>query len=189
MTSMTTGGRRKMHYTLPDESEVVEEYDVQTDELLVRKRRGKTALGALGEWEYEVGEAPARLTIEGDMLRPNSSNPALVRKDRPHAFEWRVRNLPYPKSTYSVAVDKEHNQVVLRTTNKKYFKRIDIPEMDRARLHLEDAAVTWTHENATLVIQYKKPMQIIQAERDAKVARLNAPEEPAQAAEEQCKQQ
>ena len=40
MTTMSSGGRRKCHYTLPDESEVVEEYDLQTDELLVRKRRG-----------------------------------------------------------------------------------------------------------------------------------------------------
>ena len=54
MTSMVSGGRRKMHYTLPDDTEVVEEYDIQTDELVVRKKRGKTVLGAQGEWEYET---------------------------------------------------------------------------------------------------------------------------------------
>jgi hypothetical protein len=190
VTNVTSGGRRKMHYTLPDESEVVEEYDVQTDELVVRKKRSKTVLGAEGEWIYEVGEAPTRVTIENDLLRPNSSNPLLVRKDRPHAFEWRIRNLPYPKPTYAVTVDAQDNQIVVRTSNKKYFKRIDIPEMDRLRLHLEEAALSWSHENSTLIIQYKKPQQIMAAEKDAKVARLTAPEQgPEQAAEEQCKQQ
>ena len=54
----------------------------------------------------QVGEAPSRVTIENDTLRASSSNPVLVRKDRVHAFEWRIRNLPYPKPTYSVEVDE-----------------------------------------------------------------------------------
>lgn len=137
-----------MHYTFPDESEMVEEYDVQTDVLAVRKRRSKTILGALGEWVYEIGEAPARVTIEGDTLRPSLSNPVLVRTDRPHCFEWRVRNLPYPKPTYSVTIDQDQRQIVIRTSNKKYFKRIDIADLDRARLPIEDSALSWTHESA-----------------------------------------
>jgi len=36
--------------------------------------------------------------------------------------QWRVRNLPYPKEVYEISVDQEKNQVVIRTTNKKYFK-------------------------------------------------------------------
>lgn len=195
MTTVSANGRRKCHYTLPDESEVVEEFDLQTDELLVRKRRGKTVLGALGEWVYEVGEAPARATIEGDMLRVNSSNPLLVRKDRPHCFEWRVRNLPYPKPTYQLTVDTEQNQIVVRTANKKYFKRIDVEELDRMRIPLEEGLLSWEHENSTLIIQYKKPAQVVQKERDAKVARLTAPElQPGAAGAEggdpaECKQQ
>lgn len=53
-----------------------------------------------------MGEAPSRVTIENDTLRASTSNPVLVRKDRVHAFEWRIRNLPYPKPTYSVEVDE-----------------------------------------------------------------------------------
>ena len=176
MTTVSTGGCRKCHYTLPDDSEVVEEYHLQTDELLVRKRRSKTVLGALGEWVYEVGEPPARTTIEGDLLRVSAANPILARKDRPHAFEWRVRNLSYPKSTYSVTIDMEQNQIVVRTSNKKYFKRIDVEELDRMRIPLEEASLSWEHENSTLIIQYKKPAAVIAKEREAKVARLTAPE-------------
>ena len=115
MTTMSSGGRRKVHYTFPDESEMVEEYELQTDKLVVRKRRGKTMLGKASEWVYEVGEAPARITIENETLRVNSSNPTLVRLDRLNAFEWRVRNLPYPESNYSVEVrDQEHSTLTAR---------------------------------------------------------------------------
>ena len=61
-----------------------------------------------------------------------------------------------------------------------------------ARLPLESAALSWSHENSTLIVQYKKPAAIMKLEKEAKVARLNAPEEPppgAPGAEEQCKQQ
>jgi len=193
ISRMTSGARRKVHYTMPDESEMVEEYDLQTDELLVRKRRSKTVLVKDGEWVFEVGEAPARATIEGDLLRPSSSNPVLVRKDRPHVFEWRIRNLPYPKPTYSVSVDPKDNQIVIRTANKKYFKRITIEDMARANLPLQDDALSWSHENNTLVVNYKKPDAILKLEKEAKSARLNAPETVPQAAEDgtppDCKQQ
>ena len=193
MTTMSTGGRRKVHYTFPDESEMVEEYDLQTDELMVRKRCSKTVLGAKGEWVYEVGEAPARMTIENDVMRPSSVNPVLVRKDRVNAFEWRIRNLPYPKPTYAVSVDTEQNQIVVRTANKKYFKRIDVEELDRARVPLVESHLSWDHENNTLIVQYKKPKEVMAREKEAKVARLQAPEaQPGAmegAAEEQCKQQ
>ena len=44
--------------------------------------------------------------------------PVFVRKDTKPAFQWRVRNLPYPIETYDVTCDPEHN-IVIRTTNKK----------------------------------------------------------------------
>ena len=40
LATVSSGGRRKCHFTLPgDSGELIEEYDLQTDELLVRKRR------------------------------------------------------------------------------------------------------------------------------------------------------
>ena len=37
-------GRRKVHYTFPDEAEMVEEYDVSSGELLGQKTRNKLVL-------------------------------------------------------------------------------------------------------------------------------------------------
>jgi protein DPCD len=39
-----------------DESELVEEYDIKTTELLLRKKRKPKALGGAGNWEYLMGE-------------------------------------------------------------------------------------------------------------------------------------
>ena len=92
-----------------------------------------------------------------------------------------------PPSDLSTACDTQ-----VRTANKKYFKRIDVEELDRVRVPLEEALLSWTHENSTLIVQYKKPAVVMAKEKEAKVARLTAPEEPP-AGEgldaEQCKQQ
>ena len=61
------------------------------------------------EWEFEIGqnEAP-KFNPESDLLAPSSKNPMFMRKDTETRFEWRIRNLPYPKETYSIEVD--HNK-------------------------------------------------------------------------------
>ena len=45
--------------------------------------------------------------------------PIFVRKDTKKAFQWRIRNLPYPIETYNVTADPESRTVIIRTTNKK----------------------------------------------------------------------
>ncbi|CAE7028691.1 DPCD [Symbiodinium natans] len=117
-------GRKKIHTTYPDGAEMVEEYDEKTDVLLVRKVRKPTKVGKEGEWVFEVGQA-----LEGafdpysDTLRASSSNPLFLRKDTPEHFQWRIRNLPYPADVYSVSVDHDKQEIVVRTSNKKYYKR------------------------------------------------------------------
>ena len=177
VSTFNAGSRKQVHYTFPDQSEMVEEFETATDRLVVRKRREKNMLGKLDDWVYEVGEPPQRLTIENDTLRPSAANPVIVRNDRPHAFEWRIRNLHYPKPTYSVDIDHDERQIVVRTSNKKYFKRIHIPEMDRLRLSFEDTSLTWKHEQSTLIIHYAKPHAVMKMELKARDERIKATEE------------
>ena len=58
-TAIVSEGRKKLHTTYDDGSEQVEEYDVRSDELLVRKVRKPTMMGQPGEWAYQVGQAAA----------------------------------------------------------------------------------------------------------------------------------
>merc|ERR1719456_404838 len=137
-------GRKKVHTTNPDGSEIVEEFDERTDVLLLRKSRKPSKLGKEGEWVFEVGQAPeATFDPHSDLMRASTSNPIFMRKDTPEHFQWRIRNLPYPASVYSVAVDHEKQDVVVRTSNKKYYKRIAVPDLRRVGLVLKDDLLTW----------------------------------------------
>lgn len=160
-------GLKKIHTTFPDGAEMVEEYDERTDVLITRKTKRAGVLGREMQWEYEVGQAPvAAFDPHSDMLRASSSNPIFLRKDTPEHFQWRVRNLPYPADVYSVTVDHEKQQIVVRTSNKKYFKRIDVPDLRRAdeKLTLKDELLTWRHQHNTLIISYTKPQEVTAAE-------------------------
>ena len=98
-TTMTSGGRKKMHYTYPDGSEMVDEFDVQTDALLVRKKRRKTMLGALGDWVYE---ARARRRGAGQPHRApqRTATPAASARASQHTpSRWARRRRASPSRT------------------------------------------------------------------------------------------
>lgn len=75
-----------------------------------------------------------------------------------------MRNVPWPAETYEVTVEDRH--VVLCTSNRKFFKRLSLPELDAPRppLPLSAAALTWHHAGTTLAISYRKPAEVLAAE-------------------------
>ncbi|XP_003255422.1 protein DPCD isoform X1 [Nomascus leucogenys] len=167
-TALLQDGRRKVHYLFPDGKEMAEEYDEKTSELLVRKWRVKSALGALGQWQLEVGE-PAPLgagNLGPELIKESNANPIFMRKDTKMSFQWRIRNLPYPKDVYSVCVDQKERCIIVRTTNKKYYKKFSIPDLDRHQLPLDDALLSFAHANCTLIISYQKPKEVVVAESE-----------------------
>uniref|UniRef100_A0A8C0K7K7 Protein DPCD n=1 Tax=Canis lupus dingo TaxID=286419 RepID=A0A8C0K7K7_CANLU len=156
-TALLQDGRRKVHYLFPDGKEMAEEYDEKTGELLVRKWRVKSALGALGQWQIEVGE-PAFLgagSLGPEFIKENNANPIFMRKDTKMSFQWRIRNLPYPKDVYSVCVDQKERCIIVRTTNKKYYKKFSIPDLDRHQLPVDGSLLSFAHANCTLIISVR----------------------------------
>ncbi|NP_001316671.1 protein DPCD isoform 1 [Homo sapiens] len=178
-TALLQDGRRKVHYLFPDGKEMAEEYDEKTSELLVRKWRVKSALGAMGQWQLEVGD-PAPLgagNLGPELIKESNANeqssswicllqPIFMRKDTKMSFQWRIRNLPYPKDVYSVSVDQKERCIIVRTTNKKYYKKFSIPDLDRHQLPLDDALLSFAHANCTLIISYQKPKEVVVAESE-----------------------
>ncbi|XP_055107582.1 protein DPCD isoform X3 [Symphalangus syndactylus] len=155
-TALLQDGRRKVHYLFPDGKEMAEEYDEKTSELLVRKWRVKSALGAMGQWQLEVGE-PAPLgagNLGPELIKESNANPIFMRKDTKMSFQWRIRNLPYPKDVYSVCVGQKERCIIVRTTNKKH------------QLPLDDALLSFAHANCTLIISYQKPKEVVVAESE-----------------------
>ncbi|XP_060755530.1 protein DPCD [Neoarius graeffei] len=164
-TALISDGKRKVHYLFTDGTEMAEEYDMKTDELLSRRLRSKTTLGGQGAWQVEVGETVPNVTETGE-IKENSSNPVFLRKDTKTSFQWRVRNIPYPTDTYKIAVEPLERCCIVRTTNKKYYKKFNIPDLDRCQLPLENSALSFSHANNTLIISYKKPKEILGLEQE-----------------------
>ncbi|XP_062988616.1 protein DPCD [Elgaria multicarinata webbii] len=167
-TALLGDGKRKIHYLFDSGKEMAEEYDVKTNQLLVRKWREKNALGACGSWQVEVGEPhlPLPGAADRELIKESSTNPVFMRNDTKNSFQWRIRNLPYPKNVYSVSVEKDQRCCVVRTTNKKYYKKFSIPDLDRFQLPMESTALSFTHANNTLIITYQKPTEILVAEEE-----------------------
>eukprot|EP00891_Asterochloris_glomerata_P002692 jgi/Astpho2/2692/fgenesh1_pg.00050_%23_12_t len=129
-----------------------------------------TGKGFAGDAD-QVGDPPQSKSLEatgimesnstvGHRLIGNCSWPIFLRKDTAKEFQWRVRNLPHAPDVFSVTLEQPCRQIVVRTSNRKYFKRFTVPEMDHLHLPLEQSALSWRHNNNTLVISYQKPEAI-----------------------------
>ncbi|KAM3865442.1 protein DPCD [Diretmus argenteus] len=167
-TALIHDGKRKIHYLFTDGKEMTEEYDLKTDELLVRKWRSKSTLGAEGQWQIEIGESltSAYTSLDLEVIKENCLNPIFMRKDTKTSFQWRIRNLPYPKEVFSVSVEPSERCCIIKTSNKKYYKKFGIPDLDRNQLPLDSSALSFTHANNTLIVSYMKPKEILTLEQE-----------------------
>ena len=64
---ISSGGRRKLHYLFPDQTELAEELDMNTNEVLVRKWKRPKDFGQ-AEWEFEIGDDGKQFNPENDLL-------------------------------------------------------------------------------------------------------------------------
>jgi len=115
------------------------------------------------------------------LLKEASTQPVFVRKDTWDSFVWRIRNMPWTADVYQLSV--EGKDIVLRTTNKKYFKRWTINDLNELGLPLEPSRLSCNYASNTLVVSYKKPIPVIQLQEKAKAERAHMK----QSSEEECK--
>ncbi|RHY88818.1 hypothetical protein DYB37_005457 [Aphanomyces astaci] len=134
----------RIHTTFADGVEMVEEYTADSRPQIL----GNPTHGTLMELPS------VDTVVEKDIgIIPSGTNPIFLCRESTEVWEWRVRNLPYPKDTYLITIDESSQEITIRTTNKKYFKRFRIPAMARANLPLDRSALSHSHSNNTLVIQ------------------------------------
>lgn len=60
--------------------------------------------------------------------------------------------MPYPVNVYSVTADSDEGCLIVRTSNKKYFKKLTVPELERANLKPEQDRIKFSHQFNTLII-------------------------------------
>ena len=75
-TSVVADGRRKFHTTYENGVEMVEEFDLQTNQLLLRKRRTVSILGE-GTWTIEIGGEVKSFNPIHDLIAPSTVNVSL----------------------------------------------------------------------------------------------------------------
>ena len=54
---------------------------------------------------------------------------------------------------------------MIKTSNKKYYKRFDIPDLKRLGIKLDESNVAWKYQHNTMIIEYDKPEKIIELDK------------------------
>uniref|UniRef100_A0A1B6CBF2 Protein DPCD n=1 Tax=Clastoptera arizonana TaxID=38151 RepID=A0A1B6CBF2_9HEMI len=166
-TCCIVNGCRKVHYKFLDKREMVEEYSLETNVLLRRAWKNNNQISSRqgNVWEVEIGDPESQYQeLETVGIKENSDAPYVTRRITKTNLEWRIRNLPFPIETYSVTAEPENKCITIRTTNKKYYKRLAIPDLERVGVLPDQKSLQFTHKFNTLIITYKKPKEVIELE-------------------------
>ena len=164
-TYLINGDFIKFHTVFKDGSEIVEEYGLYSEELESRRVK-KIGMTGKEQWTTEIGEEIKPRSNDEFLIRENDNNPLFIRKDTQKEFQWRIRNLKGDADNFMVECDKDKQQIVIRTKNKKYYKRFNIPDLERLNIKLDENIMKVNFVNNTLVISYTKPKEALDAESE-----------------------
>ena len=164
-TYLINGDFIKFHTVFKDGSEIVEEYGIYSEELESRRVK-KIGMTGKEQWTTEIGEEIKPRSNDEFLIRENDNNPLFIRKDTQKEFQWRIRNLKGDADNFMVECDKDKQQIVIRTKNKKYYKRFNIPDLERLNIKLEENLMKVNFVNNTLIISYTKPKEAVEAESE-----------------------
>ena len=164
-TYLINGDFIKFHTVFKDGSEIVEEYGIYSEELESRRVK-KISMTGKEQWITEIGEEIKPRSNDEFLIKENDNNPLFIRKDTNKEFQWRIRNLKGDADNFMVECDKDKQQIVIRTKNKKYYKRFNIPDLERLNIKLDESLMKVNFVNNTLIISYSKPKEALEAENE-----------------------
>ena len=164
-TYLINGDFIKFHTVFKDGSEIVEESGIYSEELESRRVK-KIGMTGKEQWTTEIGEEIKPRSNDEFLIRENDNNPLFIRKDTQKEFQWRIRNLKGDADNFMVECDKDKQQIVIRTKNKKYYKRFNIPDLERLNIKLDENLMKVNFVNNTLIISYTKPKEALDAESE-----------------------
>ena len=164
-TYLINGDYIKFHTVFKDGSEIVEEYGIYSEEIESRRVK-KIGMTGKEQWTTEIGEEIKPRSNDEFLIKENDNNPLFIRKDTQNEFQWRIRNLKGDADNFMVECDKDKQQIVIRTKNKKYYKRFNIPDLERLNIKLDESLMKVNFVNSTLIISYTKPNEVLEAEKE-----------------------
>ncbi|XP_029156929.1 protein DPCD [Nylanderia fulva] len=163
ITVFVENGHRKVHSLFQNGAEMVEEYNLDTHVVMRRIWKKKNSFGTDLGWTVEIGDPEPNENSMEIGIRESSKAPFIIQRITKTALEWRIMNLPYPPYIYKVTVEKD-DTITVRTTNRKYFKKIKILDLERIGLKPEQERLSFVHQYNTLIITYKKPAELLDVE-------------------------
>ena len=164
-TYLINGDFIKFHTVFKDGSEIVEEYGIYSEEIESRRVK-KIGMTGKEQWTTEIGEEIKPRNNDEFLIKENDNNPLFIRKDTAKEFQWRIRNLKGDADNFMVECDKDKQQIVIKTKNKKYYKRFNIPDLERLNIKLDESLMKVNFVNNTLIISYTKPKEALEAEKE-----------------------
>lgn len=178
-TSIVVGGKLRVQTSYPsDGCERVEEWisgpsgDVGGLTLSSRKWRVPQKLNVEPDWEFEIGAPKSASHGTVSTLAASSSlNPVWTPNMTKTHFTFVLSNAPWDRDNYSVSVVEGGEELVLRTKNKKFYKKWKIPSMVRASERLEEGKISYEcvgeAKEKRLVVSYLKPASVLASEERA----------------------
>lgn len=152
-TSFVHGNVRTVYYRFLDGREMIEEYSVETGLVLKRAWKIKSRLIRKEEWQIELGDSKCPSLIENEpILMEAKTEPMVWKRITRNFIEWRISNLPYPLATYTITCNGNSKTITIKTTNNKYFKKLDIPEFHRCMFEPKQEELAIKHRNSTLIL-------------------------------------
>lgn len=96
-------------------------------------------------------------------------------------------------SNYTIDVDLKTNEIIIKTLNKKYYKRFTISDLIRNNIPIDPKQISVDWANNTLIVSYNKPKIILDEENkiqlEIKRIKKEIEENPNKKYDSDCKQQ
>lgn len=167
-TYLINGDYIKFHTVFPGgQLEIVDEYNLYSGEIESRKVKSFSQTGK-EVWVTEIGDTSLQIKDKDDnfIIKESSvKNPIFIRKDSKTCFQFRIRNMPWEASNYQIDYDAKSDEIIVKTLNKKYYKRFTISDLKRSGLKIDPKNISVEYMNNTLIVSYTKPDVILKEEK------------------------
>eukprot|EP00520_Triparma_pacifica_P013793 CAMPEP_0118644834 /NCGR_PEP_ID=MMETSP0785-20121206/7163_1 /TAXON_ID=91992 /ORGANISM="Bolidomonas pacifica, Strain CCMP 1866" /LENGTH=198 /DNA_ID=CAMNT_0006536645 /DNA_START=125 /DNA_END=717 /DNA_ORIENTATION=- len=182
-TAIKVSGRLRVQTTYDGSGvEMVEEWGSDVN-LLSRRWRERGMMGKEGEWEWEIGTPAVKNDGNGNgggsggVIKASDVNPVWIGKDSTAQFVYCLTKCPWKVENYTVTYDEDKDEFVLRTKNRKFYKRWRVPGLVRLGIKGEGLEVQVEHKGDgedVLLIKIEKPERVREEERRRRDERMTA---------------
>ena len=197
-TALQVAGKVRVQTKFEDGVERNEEWvraGAKGETIILQSRRWRGSDGAKlvqkeSDWQYEIGDDSSSIRHTNNSYGIVSSRdcPVFIAENEISHFVWKIKNCPWPEENFKVNVDSKAQEVVIRTLNKKYYKRFKVPALVRLNILLDESKLSFSLQGDCVMLKYRKPNEVMQAEEHERREVLKALSSVKNDGDIECKQ-